>query len=246
MPVYFLVEYSFYFTDSLPSPGNIFPDDAALLAVPFSVLVGYGLPLILLALPAPSMVDYQMKQVLMSCWQVFPLWIAIAQQGLTIILGSLDVKGKIRKLNLHRAVYLIAVLVALVTHVSTFAIMGLSSMIPELFAIEYRDAFTFSSVFWPSMLLQVSPVETIGRGAHLFLQYDLIVGSASMLLWGITSLSLTNAKLRDQTSMLGIVMIVILATLMTGPIGCAAVLFWIRDEKILAEGGIAQKGKKAQ
>ena len=164
MPVYFLVEYFFYFTDSLPSAGNMFPDDAALLAVPFSVLVGYGFPLFLLALPAPSMVDYQTKQVLMSSWQVFPLWIAIAQQCLTIIFGNFDVKGKIRKLTLHRAVYLFAILVALATHVATFAIVGLSSLIPELFATEYRDAFTFSSVFWPRMLLQVSPVETIGRG----------------------------------------------------------------------------------
>lgn len=71
---------------------------------------------------------------------------------------------------------------------------------------------------------------SLAHGLLLMLQHDQIVGGFSTLVWAIIMLR----KIWDQTPIelhwTVSVLAMVSLTFLTGPVGCAMVLIWIRDE----------------
>ena len=243
-PLYLLIDLFISPSIVSISPRNHLPNTASLLAIPLSLLVGYIFPSILMALPTPSIVSHDRKQLLMSIWQVFPLWVGFSHQGLTRLLaGLVSDRQKVRLIS-QRAVYLFAVLLAMVTHISTFAIVCVSALFPDLFAVQYKGSFNFASTFMPDGLVQPSQVKAVGDGAHLLLQYDEFTGSTALVVWAIALVSISWPRYSLQSRLLSFSLIAVLATALTGPIGAAAILLWMRDETVMKEFAKQAEGEE--
>ena len=234
-PLYLLIDLFTSPGTASISPEDHLPNAASLLAVPSSILAGYIFPSILMALPAPSIVSRDRKQLLMSIWQVFPLWVGISHQVVARLLAGYISDGQKVRLVAQRAVYLFAVLLAIVTHISTFAVVGVSTLFPDLFVVQYNGAFNFASTFVIDGLMQPAQVRAIGEGAHLFLQNDEFTGVTAMALWAFALVSVSWPEHSWQANLLSFSLIAIGATVITGPVGAAAILLWMRDEKVIKD-----------
>ena len=245
MPVYFLIDL--YVSPGITSTvlDRELPDVVSLLTIPFSVFIGYIIPLILLALPAPALVTHDRKQLFMSIWQVFPLWVALSQFCLGHLLSRTDIHQNLSKLTMQRVVYLFAILVAASSHISSFLLISGSTYISSHLATHDPEAYSFLSAFMPDVLFRPSQVDSIGSGAQMFIQYDAIIGYIAFLLWATTLLRVTYAKTARQIPVVKGILLVVLANALSGPAGCAAVLLWLRDEELIKGQIIEGKDKRS-
>lgn len=232
-PFYLLIDLLLWPGLVTPSPETYLPDAASLLAIPLAMITGYLVPSVLISLPAPSIVSHDRKQLFMSIWQVFPLWVGVSHQLLKRLLAGRVSHGPRVKIAAQRSVYLFALLLAMITHISTFTAIGLSTWFPGLFAARYQGAFGFASTFVPDRLFEPSQTKTIGDGAHLLLQYDELTGSTALLLWAIAVASATRPRCSWPSDMVDFLLIALVATVLTGPIGAAAILSWLRNERVI-------------
>ena len=75
---------------------------------------------------------------------------------------------------------------------------------------------------------------SIGHGALLLLQYDGLVGSASLVIWASALFVRAYGRRRVFDRWLSLVAANVMLTVMTGPVGCVVVLIWARDELVLS------------
>jgi len=246
MPLYLLLHLSTSPTVSSPTPATISIEISKLSSIPISTTLGYILPSILVALPAPSIVSYETKQTFMAIWQVFPIWVSLFQQAIStfVFLRTFDVidrfspptfDANIRVSTALTTVYVFALAIAGITHLSTVTLMVTSMLFPGLFAPEYIGVFNPSKVFLPAGISPATKMSTIGAGALNLLQHDEFIGSAALVIWAaVLFASACNMK-KKFDSWLTLAGEVCVLTALAGPVGCAVALIWARDELILGE-----------
>ena len=215
------------------------------VGIAISIILGYVLPSVLISLPAPLIIDHDLKQWFMTFWQFFPVWVSVVQSIVPYLLPSLWKTNKAadsHMLTSMRILYAGLLAVAGIGQVSTMTIMAMSKLFPDLFAPQFVDVFNPYSVFLPAALSPSTKMPSLGAGVLLLLQYDHLIGSTSMALWSTTLLVNTykhSATEQDVTSMMGggLVMMAL-----TGPLGYATACIWMRDELIFADAEV--DGKK--
>ena len=218
-----------------------------LAGIAISMVLGYALPTILMALPAPSIIDHDLKQSLMSSWQVFPAWVSIIQGVMSYLLPQLGEASEARstqKLKWMRVLYASLLITAGIGQASTITLMATSKFFPGLFAPEFVGVFNPSSVFLPAATSPSTKMPSIGAGTLLLLQYDHYIGSTAMALWSTVLFANTY---RSGTNKQSIVLMIIEGVVMlalTGPLGYATACVWARDELIIADDEV--DGKKVQ
>jgi len=184
-----------------PFPGNyansvLLVSSLDLRILPLSVILGYIIPSILMALPSPSIVSPAAHQWYIASWQVFPLWAIGAHWSVKFVLGRI-LKDDINKrpptslgatyLSTAKHVYRFALALCMLTYIPVIAII----LIPSWVFPDISPTFTlishcgFLEVFVPYFPLLSHQVPTLAAGALNFLQWDLYVGSMSFLLWVI-------------------------------------------------------------
>ncbi|KAG6986460.1 hypothetical protein G7Y79_00082g100760 [Physcia stellaris] len=223
-----------------------------LAGIPIAMVFAYIYPTMVMSLPAPSVLSYDLKQYLVVFWQFFPFWVSLVQGIVAYLLptglGEEEEASKVR-LNIimmrwMRPLYAGLLTAATLGQSKTLSLVWTSIFLPGLFASEFRGVFDFSKVFVPAATSPFTPMQSIGAGALLFLQYDYFVTSASMALWSTVLFVTTyrNGTTRRRLAVLfagGLGVLVV-----SGPMGYATVLLWARDELIVAEA--ADDGKNAQ
>ncbi|KAL9126751.1 MAG: hypothetical protein Q9217_004241 [Psora testacea] len=202
----------------------------------------------LMSLPAPSILDYDRKQILMAVWQFFPLWVSMLQQGLSSAIRS-STRGSITQEGLRRqsvkylrVLYAVILLAAAANQMSTMQVMAMSKMFPHLFAEEYRHSFDFSNVFVPKAITASTKMDSIGSGIHLLLQYDELIGSTSMVLWALVQFFQARRVASQSLHKVGFATLSLLGFAITGPLGLAVAYVWARDELVFAHS--SGDGKK--
>ena len=68
-----------------PDVDELVVNPVQLAVAPFSILLGYGIPAVMMCLPAPTKTSFDAKQGWAGAQQLWPIWIAITQ----IILSTL-------------------------------------------------------------------------------------------------------------------------------------------------------------
>ena len=141
-----------------------------------------------------------------------------------------------------RVFYLALLATAALTHLSTFYLIAMAYLLPAGDVGEYKDAWGFSNVFIPAASTPSFKVNNIGEGAHLMMQYDEIIGNSAVLVWAFALLlNAPPGKLQlsqAQLSVFGLVLLIV-----TGPIGLAVGLVWVRDEKAFDSAEMEAKAK---
>lgn len=219
--------------------------DVAGIAV--SMVIGYALPTILMSLPAPSVIDHDLKQWLMTIWQPFPIWVSVVQGVVAYLLprlGAANAASNSQTLRSMRVLYIGLLTAAGIGQISTMTLMATSKFFPGLFAPEFAGAFNPSNVFLPAAVTPSTKMPSIGAGALLLFQYDQLIGSTSMCLWS-TTLSVNayrNGAIKQGMALMftgGVIMMAL-----TGPLGFVTACIWARDEMIFAEAdGDDKKGQ---
>lgn len=244
-PLYLILHLSMSPTATFPTAKNLSVDMTDLVAIPISVAIGFVLPAVLLALPAPSVLTFDRKQIFMAVWQVFPIWVDLLQRAIPFLVSmvsnaqrkssTIPAEASSKYIRAVRYVYLFALILAGSTHISAMTLATTSKLFPGLFAAEYVGVFNPSKVFFPNTISMTTQMSSIGHGALLLLQYDGLLGSASLVLWA--SALFVRAYSRRQTFdwWLSFAAMVVLLTALVGPIGCVVALLWARDELVLSD-----------
>ena len=209
-------------------------------SIPLALLIGYILPSVLMSLPAPSMLNHDRKQVLIVFWQFFPVWVSVCQQGISLAMRylkigiSTQVPIEKRSMKAMRMLYAILLLGAAANQLSALQLIVTSKIFPDLFALDYRHAFDFSKVFVPKAITASTPMDSIGSGAHMLLQYDELIGSSAMLVWAFALFVQAREVATHALHISRIVILCLLTLVLGGPLGLAVAIIWARDELVFA------------
>lgn len=252
IPLYLFVHLSTSPTTASTDPTLFLIEPIDLASVVISLILSYILLLILVALPAPSLLSFDQKQIVLAIWQLFPVWTELLHQGTVLLLRNVMSQDKTSKpvtatnrrdppkMGGLRSVYIFLVFIAGSTHIATLTLMATSKWFPRLFAIGYEGVFNPSKVFWPVAASTSIKMSSIGSGILMMIQYDAIISSLAIVLWAV--FLFTNAmsqKKKFETAYVFIFDFITLTALL-GPMGYTVVCIWARDEMIFED----QKGRE--
>jgi len=247
MPLYLIIHLATSPTVSSRVAKNYAVDVPNLLSVPISLIIGFVLPSVLLSLPAPSVLSFDQKQTYIAYWQMFPIWFEILQQLFSFVLAKLlqttlksstsPQKQSRRTMEALRSVYIFALAIAGVTHVTAVMLSMTSMLFPALFAPQFRGELNPSNVFLTQSFFASKSISSIGAGALQLLQYDDMVGSVALQLWAVALYLNSNSRTSkvDSWTAIKVVSALVASTVLFGSCGCAVCFIWARDELVFTE-----------
>lgn len=243
-PLYLFVHVSTSPTTRSTDPGLFFVKTVDIASIMISLILTYILPSILVALPTPSILSFNQKQIILAIWQMFPVWAELLYQGASLLLSkvlsqenALTITGRRNTawMGALRSLYIFLISIAGLTHIATMTLVATSKWFPHLFAIEYRGVFNPSKVFWPVAASTSIKLPSLISGTTLLLQYDEIISSLAILLWALFLFArVMSQKKKFETPYIFIFDFITLTALL-GPLGYAAICVWARDELIFED-----------
>ena len=242
MPIYMAIHLSTSPTVSSHETSDLLFDVSELASIPFSMLIGYVVPSILMALPAPSVLGFDLKQSLIATWQVFPIWVGLLQQILPYIFSRFGITFKRANfprsasqqwIGIARVVYAGLFIFAGAVHMSTLTLIASSQLFPGLYEPEHP--FDPSTVFMPASISASTKMPSIGAGALQLLQYDFFVGSAAFTIWASTLFMSRKRNANFLWQWMTQALWLMLLTALVGPFGYVTACIWARDEYTFSE-----------
>ena len=248
IPIFLLVHLSTSPTVTSRQVRDYLVDLPDILSVLPAMIVGFAVPTVLMALPAPSILTFYQKQVFLAIWQCYPVWVGILHQIFSFAInavGKKDLKHHDQQevsMRATRVLYAILILNGAVSQLSTFQFGATVNLFPGLFAPEFQSTWNFRGVFIPKSITAATKVDSIGSGSHLLLQYDELVGDVSMSLWAFTLFIQAQASTIRPLQIVRYVIIGYLVAALAGSLGFVVAAIWARDELIFAKP--SKEGKK--
>jgi hypothetical protein len=229
---------------SADTSNALFVSTYDLAIIPISVTLGYIIPSLLTIFPAYSPIASPTHQYLVAFWQAFPLWTMLVQWTLKLlcilILGQ-DTATKTEKspqttasttyLNYAGRVYTFVLVFCMATHLPAvlLSLLPLDIIPKSMPALAYLARTSFTSAFIPPLPLG-QPVKDLAEGAHVFLLWDMYIGSAAGLLWAIVLYQNAPRRKQTVTSNMSLIVKMIIWTVLGGPVAAWTILMWERDE----------------
>lgn len=219
---------------------------------PVSVMIGYGIPSVMMCLAAPSVINFEQKQNWAAIQQAWPFWIAITQVVLSILVAVINPMvsvmteddKKTRALKYLRRAYGFGLVSSTAGHLTAWFLSLLAYTFPVLFSAKYLPMMQPSVVFgyiWPFPPAQA---QTLAEGALWFLQWDLLIGAIAVLLWALT---LWISAKRQEGSfyqwVIGFIKAGVLSVAV-GPCGAAVIAVWARDELVFRRAAEEKASKR--
>lgn len=251
IPIYLVIYVSSSPLISSENSHEYLVDRHVLSAIPLSMVFGYVIPTILMSLPAPSILSFDHKQTFIAIWQMFPMWVAVFQAVIPSLILVFKVDQRLdgkdaRKIELTtlRRLYILLMVIAGIGQVSTATLMATSKWFPDLFASQFKGVFDPQAVFVPAAVSPSVKMPSIGAGALLLLQYDQLIGSASMALFATFMYVLARQRISPRHSIGSLFVGGLAVAIVTGPLGYAVACIWARDELIVQAD--REHGQKSQ
>jgi len=211
-----------------------------LAIIPISLFLGYIIPTTLMCLPVSATTHQQF----IAFWQPFPIWTVIIHSTLRFFASRLSKADAGAPTKTHGESYLDAAApvyrfvfaLCMITHIPVLAIIRLSptTLLGYSPILTHLLKSTFTDVFVPYGA-DVNPKSSgLTAGALNFLQWDLYVGSAALLLW----MSVLYRDAATQSTMEGLnnkgagwklAQRIVTYTLISGPVGAISILLAERD-----------------
>ena len=254
-PLMFAYQLASSATVHAPHAHALIPENPLSVAlIPVGIMLGFGLPSLIMTFPAPSVLSFETKQLWTGIQQGWTVWILLATALLTIVISGGDpstqygstagTQAKTLK-NMRRA-YIFALASGAAGHLLPLLITSMATLFPALFAAPYNAQLQLSNVYG-----LVSPfgdlyAQSLADGALWFLQWDTFVGVASVSLWAFT-LRAAGKRLEPTFSEWVVAAFKALAVVLAlGPTAYAVIAIWSRDEmelRLEKEAAVAE-GKK--
>lgn len=205
-------------------------DPSAPFLVLGAVSIGYAVSAFPMALPSPSLLSFDTKQVALAIWNVFPIWVWVVGAGLRLTLAPTWSKSPSKAPHMMAALssaYIPALVVSVWSHVAIVGVSLSTCLFPAPFRPEYLTALHPSALFVPP--LAVVAGGTVGDGTRSFMLWDQLIGYVTVTLAML--MRLRNAAPRALRG--GTWCIVAAATLLgyvvAGPGSTCLLISWYAD-----------------
>ena len=215
-----------------------------------SIMLGYVLPSVLMAIPTSSPI---LHQWLGGFWQGFPVWITLLQYGWkfqnvrfgrttreddtslngerTTASDRVTAGDRIKEMKAINSAYIFAFGVSAATHLTTFGVFGARQLFPSLFSPELN----FSDVLLPPVFYSRAHMKNMAIGIQNFFQYDQYVGSTAALVWAMTLHCNSRKEKMTWRQWMWLLGRTLKATMIAGPGGALASLMWDRDMRVIGD-----------
>jgi len=235
---------------TVSSPRNfdlILNSPLQLAIAPIATIIGFGVPSLVMALPAPSVISIDSKQTWTAIQQGWPIWIALVQTIMTALLSIANPMVSVlteedkraKTLKYMRRAYAFALTSSAGAHLTICGASLMAYAFPSMFTEPYRSQLQPSNLLLPIVPFGPRQAHTLADGALWFLQWDLIIGVISVLLWGSTLRTTANKDTGIMRLFVNFFKSAIL-TVCVGPSGAAVVAVWGRDEVVLGRSTMKQ------
>lgn len=181
-------------------------DGYYLRAFPLAMFLGYMIPLIFAAIPAPTLVSYRTKQQLIALWQGWPVYTTLIMW----IARTMSYKGYTRYQQL-RSAYIFALACSTGGH---FWLLWSS-----------WQANISHHVYLPPSPWGKQQVATLDAGVLRFLQWDYTWSALAMLVW-TNSRYLRRVRQPSLWNPIVSVIALVIGSVLIGPCSVALLLFW--------------------
>ncbi|KAL3426457.1 hypothetical protein PVAG01_03248 [Phlyctema vagabunda] len=235
-PLYFA---SHLFTSPVaikPTADDVLIDAIDLFVIPPSFLLGYVVPIILIALPAPALVSLVFKQTVMGWYQQWNLFISIIHFLLASITRNVPVPCTMlntesrRCHRLRRTVYAFAFIMGAVPHWIVCVISFTAGIWPQLFNPSISHRLHPSHLLVPTCPFSDAKVADLAQGFMWLIQWDYTIGTAASISWAAA----VYRRARPGYNRVALSWKILKYTLAGGPVGAAVGLIWERDEFLLS------------
>jgi hypothetical protein len=239
-----------------PDVDDLVVSPIQLAVAPVSILFGYGLPSVMMCLPATAKISFDSKQGWTGAQQLWPIWIIITQVTLSTAVAIVNPmvnvvtedEKKTKTLTYLRYAYAFALIMSTAGHLTSWGLSILSYAFPVLFTSKYESMMLPWVVFWPVWPFGSLQADTLADGALWFIQWDLIVSTAAVLLWAFTlRVGVEGRQVMFWQWVVGLTLAAVIAVFI-GPVGAAVLSLWGRDELVFGtwakekeQGALAKK-----
>lgn len=225
-----------------PKDYNLVLDQPIRLALaPVATIIGFGIPSVVMALPAPSVLSFEAKQNWTAIQQGWPLWIYLAQKALETLASWSDPMVSMRTEQQKRAetvkymrrAYLFALSSSAFAHL-TYTGLGLVAWFaPEMLSTKLQVQLSPDNFFIPPNPFSDVTATTLPNGALWFLQWDLIIGTLATMVWGVAVALYRKGNQGSLEAWVSALIKYGLIAAAIGPSGAAVTAIWGRDELVL-------------
>ncbi|KAJ5841147.1 hypothetical protein N7534_010977 [Penicillium rubens] len=230
-----------------PHADNIRIPRAVLAVLPLVFVVGYMVPTVAMALPAPSVIPVDLKQIAIAIWHPWPAYVSILTTVAYFTLSPFFSNNHRASMSSLRWVYAFAFANASLSQIVTLVVSLATVVVPVLFEDRFLDSLHPANVFSVPLPWSGLTVDNVGDGVHVFLRWDYMIGSAGVLIWAISLYTVAHKQLLNNVSWLSLLVKTALLTVLVGPAGTAVELIWERDELVFTEtGGNRQEVSKVK
>lgn len=235
-------------TSFKPNAKNIAVPRAVANAIPVVFILAYHVPSLSMLIPAPDVVTFDQKQLLIALWQPWPVYVSILLTIVSLLFsGSTRDNSPFKLRKSLRAAYTFALTHSALNHVIAWTVSLLTLAKPEFFNEKYLHLLHPAQVFGPYNPFTNGDltVKDIGHGVHIFLQWDFLIGTTAVLIWAVTVNAVARCKVEGKVGWLGLLFKTATSVLLTGPVGAAVQLVWERDELVLDDEIVKGAARKA-
>ncbi|PSN74963.1 hypothetical protein BS50DRAFT_671235 [Corynespora cassiicola Philippines] len=202
------------------------PEGSQAAIVAISMTLGFIVPTVFAALPAPTILTLDQKQILLTVWQGFPLYVGGMQFLLSPFVRKASASSAADRLRLLRPTYRYVLLITSISHLLVIA-FATSSALQAHLVPGLIEQITLKHVFVPQSPLSAM-AKPFSESCLTLLKYDLYYAAVATLLFsGRMSWIVRN------TGTVKVVAECALLSLVFGPGGAALALTWLRDEKLI-------------
>src|SRR2546423_639635 len=221
-----------------PDVDELVVNPLQLAVAPLSILLGYGIPSVIMSFPAPTKIGFDTKQGWAAAMQAWAIWIAIAQVTLStiaIVINPMvnvvtEDERKAKTVTYLRYAYVFALIASAASHLTSWGLSILCYAFPVLITDKYENMLLPKVVFWPVWPFGSLQADTLADGALWFLQWDLITGVAAALLWAFTlRVGVEGRQVSLWQWVTGLTLSAIIGVFV-GTVGAAVASLWVRDE----------------
>lgn len=228
------------------TPESLYIEDRHLKAIPISFFLGYVVPIILMALPAPQVVSHRFKHTATGWYQQWHLIIAVIHYSIVWLSNVLHPDGirrqdgpqkdSVQTLNLLRAVYGLAFALAVIPYYTTMVLSLSSILAPGLFDSQRVGSLHPKQLFIPTLPRNGLKIKDLKQGFKWLIQWDFVLGTVACTVW---ALAMRRNALEVQKpgdgSLYGTSQNAIAYFLVGGPVAIPIGFMWERD--LLVFGG---------
>ncbi|EUC45276.1 hypothetical protein COCMIDRAFT_36953 [Bipolaris oryzae ATCC 44560] len=220
---------------------SLMVDNIHLHAIPWSFLLGYLLPISLMALPGISIYNLNTQHMLTSFYQQWHLYISLVHVLLVTLwtytgsMGRLEDENSKASLSAVRPVYALAFSMAVI---SVWVPILVSFVIRALHRIRKAHPSSQKNLHISSIFIPPSPWSNMKcknafEGGKWLLQWDGIVGGLSTAVWAIALYAEARSAVEPQEGLGSFCTRLIWYMVLGGPIGVATGALWERDTLLL-------------